>query len=160
RCEAFAAALGALKEAEPDRYPWSFSLVPDKGHGGLPDRDLLSHLLKATRTAAPRHVTWRLSDGVVRDHYWLHVADPKAGREIDARLRRGGVLLSDLSQCELWLDARLVDMTAPLTVSSSPLEIQVTPTPSLRTLCATMSRRGDPGLAATWLLSSPASLIK
>ena len=159
RCEAFAAALGALKEAEPARYPWLFSLIPDKGHGGLPDRDLLPRLLQATRTAAPRHVTWRLSDEVVRDHYWLHVDDPNVGREFDARLRRGGVSLKDLAQCELWLDARLVDMTAPLTVSTPPLETDFTPSPTLRTLCDTMSRRGDPHLAASWVLSlSPAAV--
>jgi hypothetical protein len=28
-----------------------------------------------------------------------------------------------------------------------------TPAPSLRTLCQTMQERGDPNLAATWILS-------
>jgi len=31
----------------------------------------------------------------------------------------------------------------------------LTPAPSLRTLCATMLERGDPALAATWIVDLP-----
>ncbi|MEC9047779.1 MAG: transglutaminase domain-containing protein [Planctomycetota bacterium] len=160
RCEAFAARLAALRAANPGRYPGSFTLVPGKGHGGLPDRDLLASMLTASRTAAPRHLTWRQSDGVVRDHYWLHVEAPKPGTKIDAELLADAVLLSDLAKSELWLDARLVDMAKPFTVISAPLDAEFTPAPSLRTLCETMARRGDPELAATWVLPLPPAIVK
>jgi pimeloyl-ACP methyl ester carboxylesterase len=160
RCEAFAASLGALQAAQPGRYPTSFTLIEDKGHGGLPDRDLLEELLGARRVAAPRHLTWRLSDGVVRDHYWLRVAAPVAGTRLDAQLVEGGVLLSDVAEVELWLDARTVDLTQPLRVQSAPLDAEFAPAPSLRTLCRTMAERGDPQLAASWVLPLPAAQVR
>jgi len=160
RCEAFAAQLDQLKKEHPGRYPGSFTLVPGKGHGGLPDRDLLARLLTNVRTASPRHVIWTQSDGVVRDHYWLRVDAPTAGAKIDAQLLRGSALLSDLAQCELWLDARIVDLTMPLWVVAAPVDSEFAPTPSLRALCATMAERGDPELAATWVLSLPGPAVK
>ncbi len=75
---------------------------------------------------------------------------------------------------EAWLDARLCDLSQPLQVTRSvavDLEIEligsaqmkaapvyeartraVQPAPSLRTLCATMQQRGDPVLAASWVI--------
>ena len=97
---------------------------------------------------------------MVRDHYWLHVETPKAGTFIDAELTADAVLLSDLAQSELWLDARLVDMAKPFTVITAIGGADFTPAPSLRTLCETMARRGDPELAATWVLSLPPALVK
>ncbi|MEC7726807.1 MAG: hypothetical protein VYD05_14895, partial [Planctomycetota bacterium] len=150
----------APRPPNPGRSPGSFPRVPGTGHGGLPDRDLLASMLTASRTAAPRHLTWRQSDGVVRDHYWLHVEAPKPGTKIDAELLADAVLLSDLAQSELWLDARLVDMAKSFTVISAPLDAEFTPDPSLRTLCETMARRGDPELAATWVLPLPPAIVK
>ena len=160
RCESFAERLVALRAEHPGRYPGSFTLVPGKGHGGLPDRDLLAGLLQSSRDATPRHVTWRQSDAVVRDHYWLHANAPAAGTKIDAWLLAGAVMLSDLAQGELWLDARLIDMTEPLQVMAAPLDREFAPSPSLRTLCATMRQRGDPQLAASWVLPLPAATVK
>ena len=72
-------------------------------------------MLTASRAAAPRHLTWRQSDGVVRDHYWLHVETPKAGTFIDAERARPTPLLDDLAKMKKG-DARLVDMAKPFTV--------------------------------------------
>ena len=155
RCEAFAAELMALQRAQPGRYPTTFTLHEDLGHGGLPDRDLLAELLTARRAATPRRLRWRQTDAVVRDHYWLRQAAPAAGVTLDAQLGEGVVVLSDLATGELWLDARLVDMEQPLQVLTAPLDVEFTPSPSLRTLCRTMAERGDPQLAASWVLKLP-----
>lgn len=155
RCEAFAAQLTTLQAAQPGRYPTTFTLHEDLGHGGLPDRHLLGELLAARRAATPRHLTWRQTDGVVRDHYWLHQPAPAPGAVVDAQLADGVVVLNDLAQGELWLDARLVDMKQPLQVVAAPLDAEFTPSPSLRTLCRTMAERGDPQLAASWVLQLP-----
>jgi len=160
RCEAFAAELAALQRAQPGRYPTTFTLHEDLGHGGLPDRDLLAGLLTARRAATPRRLRWRQTDAVVRDHYWLRQAAPAAGVTLDAQLGEGVVVLSDLAKGELWLDARLVDMEQPLQVLAAPLEVAYTPAPSLRTLCRTMAERGDPQLAASWVLKLPRAAVK
>lgn len=75
---------------------------------------------------------------------------------------------------EAWLDARLADLTQPLDLAISvPVDLEIElegsasarggpvcelrtrtmqPAPSLRTLCATMQQRGDPQLAASWIV--------
>ena len=99
-------------------------------------------------------------------------ADDAAARErhVAATLARARAV-----EAEVWLDARLVDLTQPLAVTVAvaddldvtlvgSAEMRTTPTftaraarrvepaPSLRTLCATMQQRGDPVLAASWIL--------
>jgi hypothetical protein len=43
-------------------------------------------------------------------------------------------------------------MDQELAVTVDGEQRTVTPSPSLATLCATMQQRGDPSLAATWVL--------
>ncbi len=156
RCVAFAKQLSALQEQNPGRYPTKFTLVEKCGHGGLPDRDLLAKLVPIHRATTPS-LWWKMTDTVVKDHYWLRSANPKPGQAVSAKLAGdalrvdadGGVLL------EAWLDARLVDdMNQPLKVRVSPAKHarSISPAPSLRTLCYTMQERGDPSLAASWIL--------
>ncbi|MGK0354321.1 MAG: hypothetical protein ACJAYX_005024 [Planctomycetota bacterium] len=63
---------------------------------------------------------------------------------------------------DLRLDARRIDMKRAhkvvhlRQVAGTTATIKTdnyTPAPSLRTLCQTMQDRGDPNLAATWILS-------
>jgi len=75
---------------------------------------------------------------------------------------------------QAWLDARLCDLTQPWQITlSAAVDLELTllgsaqmaaepvfeahtrvvqPAPSLRTLCATMQQRGDPVLAASWVV--------
>lgn len=162
RCEQFEAQLKALKRVHPDRYPTKFTLVEGNGHGGLPDRDLLAELLDHRRRG-PSQLNWRTTDSVIKDHYWLRVEDPKPGCQISAVGDGDGqIQVSSPVAVELLLDARRVDMTRALRVIHALLPRpgkSVTkarnhqPAPSLRTLCQTMQDRGDPNLAATWILS-------
>jgi hypothetical protein len=162
RCEAFARLAAELQAtervADPGRYPVAFTLVEDNGHTGLPDRDLLAEILPAVRRATPPSLAWELTDGVVRDHYWLRVEQAKKGAVLRARIERqdgANRLVATVPEglaAAAWLDARLVDATRDLTVVVGAAERTVTPSPSLRTLCATMCERGDPELAATFVL--------
>lgn len=161
RCEQFAQQLQAIKKKWPAAYPTKFRLIEEKGHGGLPDRDLLKELVPHVRSAVPRHVRWRLTDGTVKDHYWLRVERPAPGTRISAHRGEDGVMQVEATAAfSMWLDARLVDMNAELVVQASAPDPEsdsvqggaFRPAPSLRTLCYTMQERGDPSLAATWVL--------
>lgn len=208
RCEAFAAAIRALQQEHPGRYPATFTLVAGNGHTGLPDRDLLAQLVPRVRTALPKELWWEATDAVVRDHYWLHVTEPHERLFVDAALTGQqltvrwfdraafdeslrfpldagppvrGESVSDAAAkapaaalpAQAWLDARLCDLTQPLEVTldvatgcvmdlnswGDPVvptfearRHTVEPAPSLRTLCATMQERGDPVLAASWIV--------
>lgn len=45
------------------------------------------------------------------------------------------------------LDSRLIDFKKPVFLNHDGQTSKLKPVPSLRTLCETMQRRGDPGLA-------------
>lgn len=151
RCRAFAAVLAELQATHPGRYPTQFRLIEGNGHTGLPDRDQLQHLLPLRRDAVPTELHWQLTDRVVRDHYWLAVEDPDKGQRVDAVLadNRLTVDLQGREAVTVRLDTRLIDFTRPLTVVCGGVERSVTLQPSLRVLCESLRRRGDPVLAAS-----------
>ena len=156
RCEHFATLLENLQGGPLAKYPTKFTLVKNNGHTGLPDRDLLKDLLPNVREAMPKFLAWEPTDTVVRDHYWLHAAKPQTGKQVTAAVRDNDVVVMKNGGLELeaWLDARLLSLDKPVKVVPGP-ELEgrpVEPSPSLRTLCRTMQLRGDPGLAASWVL--------
>ena len=163
RCQKFEEQLQALKASNPGQYPSKFTMVAGNGHGGLPDRDLLKDLVPIVRQCRPKRLTWCLTDQTVKDHYWLHVDEPRSGIKIWAvNEGNGGIELSAPIPVKLWLDARNVDLNKQLsltrqgaveTVDAARQTTLVTPEPSLRTLCSTMQDCGDAMLAATWVLA-------
>jgi len=159
RCEKFAAELDELKEAHPGLYPTTFTLVEGNGHTGLPDRDLLKELVPVVRVATPTALFWTLTDVTVRDHYWLRVPDAKKGAKVHASVGDGVQVHSEVP-VELWLDARIVDMSGPVAIENAAFEGDLEPAPSLRTLCRTMAVRGDPSLAASWVVEVPVSSVR
>jgi predicted esterase len=154
RCEKFESLLAELKKAHPGLYPTTFTLVEKNGHRGLPDRDLLVQLVPKVRQAAPKRLFWELTDGTVQDHYWLHVPAPKKGLRLDAAIdgQRLVVTGKDVEHAEAWLDARLLDFAEDVTLVVDGAERVLKPEPSLRVLCTTLAQRGDPGLAASWVV--------
>lgn len=155
RCEAFDKLLAALKQQQqPGRYPSTFTLVENNGHTGLPDRDLLAKLVPLVRTPRPAALAWELTDGAVHDHYWLHVGTPARGARLDAAIAGNRITVTtkgDLA-AEAWLDANLVDLASDVELVIDGAARQRTPSPSLRVLCSTLLQRGDPQLAASWIV--------
>jgi transglutaminase-like putative cysteine protease/dienelactone hydrolase len=159
RCQAAGSALAALREAAAARapeahlYPFEFLFVPDNGHGGLPDRDILPRLLEQRRRSAPRHLVWRTTDDRIADHAWLHLPEPRDGASLDADLGPGNTLaltVAGVPRVELWLDERHVDPGAPLAVrvnGGEPVEHALRP--SAAVLAATLWQRADPDRSAT-----------
>ncbi|MBM3974009.1 MAG: hypothetical protein FJ301_07910 [Planctomycetes bacterium] len=154
RCEGFARQIADLQQQHPGRYPARFDLIANNGHTGLPDRDLLARLVPLARAASPKWLQWQQTDGTVRDHYWLRDPSPQPGRRLGAEFAVDRLVVTGVGEAkvEAWLDARHCDLGKPLVVAVDGAERTVAPAPSARTLCRTLQERGDPALAASWVL--------
>ena len=151
RCRAFAAQVSAIEA----QYGTDWGVEVDEragfGHGGLPDRDKLRDLLPLVRQPAPSTLTWRLTGGVVHDHFWLHVPAPGAGQHIEAHCADNRVELTttEVGEVVVGLDGRLVDFSQPVTLVRDGEERELELAPSMRTLLETLDARGDVHLAST-----------
>lgn len=150
RCRAFADAIRSLRGERADIYPVFPQFIANHGHPGLPDRDRIAALCPAVRQPTPRELTWLQTDTVIRDFFWLHCPSPAKGQEIVATCRDNRVTVTttpaDL-EATLLLDSRLVDLRQPVTVEVNGRAVPSKCQPNLRTLCQTLTRRGDPALA-------------
>ncbi len=149
----FKESVEALRAGRTDVYPVTVQVVAGNGHTGLPDRDKIADLYPSTREPAPQELTWAMTDGVIRDFYWLRCEAPAKRQEIAARCDGNRVVVTfspGVRSASLLLDGRLVDLDQPVVVevngkASRPATVR----PSLRVLCQTLARRGDPALAFT-----------
>jgi pimeloyl-ACP methyl ester carboxylesterase len=151
RCKAFGAAIEKLQKEHPGDYPVKLELMAGHGHGGLPDRDKIKEMYPHRRDAAPRQLSWELTDGVIDRFFWLGVAKPGPARGIEAAIADNAVTLTtrNVEEVELSLDGRLVRFDRPLRVTRDGQAQEVAIRPSLATLCRSMAERGDPDLACT-----------
>lgn len=158
RDKKFADLVEKLRGDRTDIYPVRVDIIAGNGHTGLPDRDKVKEMYPAVRQPAPRELTWLQTDKVIRDFFWLHTDAPGKQREIEARCQDNQVTVTtstNVISATVLLDGRLIDFGRPVTLivngvrSSHPLR------PSLRVLCETLLRRGDPDLAFTAQLELP-----
>jgi hypothetical protein len=149
RCEKFNAEIQKLKAKDKDDFPVEMELKEGFGHGGLPDRDKIKDLAAYTRNPVPRHLTWDLTDGVIKDFFWLSVARPEKGMSIDARIDGNELKLLSrkVQEFDVYLDGRLVTYGQPLRVTHNDYQLKVELRPRLLTLCQSLLVRGDPRLA-------------
>lgn len=108
----------------------------------------------AMRNPVPRELTWRLSDRVIRDFFWLHVPTPVPGVELDVSCRDNHLTITgsgttNLMAATILLDGRLIDFKQPVALELNGKTSTCKLQPSLRTLCKTLQLRGDPELAFT-----------
>jgi hypothetical protein len=154
----FAAAMQALRGDRTDIYPVTVQVIPGNGHTGLPDRDKIAEMYSAVRNPVPRDLTWLMTDTVITDFFWLHTDVPGKAREIDAACRDNRLTVTttpDVPSAAVFLDGRLVDFSKPVTLECNGQSTVHQLRPSLRTLCLTLQRRGDPELAFTVELPLP-----
>lgn len=157
RCKAFATRLTELKKDAPkEAFPVAFYLAPGRGHSDLPDFRVPEEMFKHTRNPVPRRLTWKLTDPVIRDFYWLSVDEPAAGMSIEATCEENRVTLStqkapkakDEAKVRILLDGRLIDPAKPVTLTVNGKErFSGKAQPKLSTWCRTLLERGDPKLA-------------
>ncbi|MBI3869638.1 MAG: hypothetical protein HY299_14035 [Verrucomicrobia bacterium] len=153
----FDQAIGKLRGDRRDIFPVTLTVIADHPHSGLPDRDKIAEMYPAVRNPVPTDLTWPLTDAVVRDFFWLEAPHPEKGQEFDASCHdnRLTVRTTNLAEGAILLDGRLVDFRERLTLDLNGRVSRIKLTPSLRTLCETMLRRGDPDLAFTSRLDLP-----
>ena len=148
-----------LRGERTDLYPVTVKIIEGNGHTGLPDRDKIVDMYPAVRQPVPRELTWLMTDKVIKDFFWLRCDAPGKQREIEAACRDNRVIVTtttNVTAASVLLDQRLVDFDKPVAVELNgralkPLKLQ----PSLRVLCETLLRRGDPELAFTAQLDLP-----
>lgn len=116
----------------------------------------------AARNPVPRELAWRLSDGVIRDFFWLHAPAPGSGKELNVACkdnRLTATVTTNLTAATILLDSRLIDFKKPVVLELNGRTSRHKPRPSLRTLCETLQRRGDPELAFTAELALPLATL-
>lgn len=154
----FQEQIKKLRGERTDIYPVSVQLIADHPHSGLPDRDKIADMYPTVRNPVPRELSWRLTDAVIRDFFWLHVPAPSAGQEIFARIEDNVVVVTastNMTSGSVLVDGRLIDVAKPVTVEFNGARFTPRLQPNLSTLCRTMQRRGDPGLAFTAEIEFP-----
>ena len=152
RCQEFAAEIKRLRGERTDIFPVTVQVIANHPHSGLPDRDSIADMYAAVRNPVPRELTWLLTDTVITDFFWLRVPAPVKGERFDVTCRDNTLTVTTAphgSSTSILLDERLVDFAKPVTLVLNGKTTTQKLKPSLRTLCETLQRRGDPGLAFT-----------
>ncbi|MCA9295454.1 MAG: hypothetical protein KC983_03035, partial [Phycisphaerales bacterium] len=151
RCRAFAEALRELRGERTDIYPATVTVIPDQGHGGLPDRDMIRTMHPVIRRPHPREVLWEQTDSVITHLYWLSDPAPAKSREIFATCHDNVITLESttIDAITLHLDEHLVDLTKPVTIRTAAGAHSQTLTPTIGELVETMAERGDPRLMSS-----------
>ena len=152
RCKSFDEQVRKLRGDRKDIYPVTMEFKKGYGHGGLPDRDKIKNMYPAVRDPVPAELTWEMTDGVVKDFFWLSSPEAYRGRELNASCRKNKLVITtrDIKRFSVLLDERLVDFSKPVTIELNGKKVSGGKLkPSLKTLVETLSRRGDIRLAAT-----------
>ena len=146
RCEKFAQQIKQLKADDKDMYPVEFLFKPGFGHGGLPDRDMISEMYDYTRNVVPKHLTWEMTDSVVNKFFWLAVEEPAKSKLIDAQINDNSINVTteNVKEFSIFLDGRLVDPVQPikLQLNDQPVR-EFAYKPDLITLCRSIEATGD-----------------
>jgi hypothetical protein len=156
RCERnlkFRASVEALRGDRTDIYPVAVQIIEGNGHTGLPDRDRIVDMYPAIRNPVPPELTWQMTDNVIRDFFWLRCDAPGKDLEIDEICRENQLTITttgSITNATVFLDERLINFAKPVSIEFNKQRLKTKRIqPSLRTLCETMARRGDPELAFT-----------
>lgn len=155
---AFEKEVAKLRGDRKDIYPVTVQIIPDHPHSGLPDRDKIADMYSAVRNPIPRELTWHLSDSVITDFFWLHAPKPANGMDLNVTCSDNHLIATssaNLTDASILLDSRLIDFKKPITLELNGKTGMYKLKPSLRTLCETLQRRGDPELAFTAELPLP-----
>jgi transglutaminase-like putative cysteine protease/predicted esterase len=147
----FRETIKQFRGERTDIYPVTVKIVPGQGHGGLPDRNMIEKMYDAVRNPVPAELTWLMTDNVIKDFFWLRTATPGKEQEIDATCRGNHITVTTtkVTTASVMLDSRLINFTKPVTLELNGKISTHRLQPSLRTLCETLERRGDPELAFT-----------
>jgi pimeloyl-ACP methyl ester carboxylesterase len=148
----FKETVEQLRGNRSDIYPVAVEIIAGNGHTGLPDRDKIRAMYPAVRNPVPPELTWLQTDKVITDFFWLQSAAPSKKQEINATCRNNRVTITtttNVPSLAVLLDGRLVDYAKPVSFEINGTSSTRKLKPSLRVLCESLLRRGDPELAFT-----------
>ena len=117
RNQKFKEQIEQLRGGRADIYPVTVTIVKGNGHTGLPDRDKIKDMYPAVRNPVPRELTWLMTDGVVKDFFWLHVPQPGKQQEVLASCRDNRFVITanaGVTSATVLMDAWLVDFNKPV----------------------------------------------
>jgi predicted peptidase len=149
RCEKFAAQIDELKSANQGSYPVEFMFKKGFGHGGLPDRDMISQMYDHDRNAIPKHLTWEMTDSVVNRFFWLKANQPAKGQMIDAKID-GNKIVVESENCRsfsILVDGRTIDPSKPIELVVDGTTNSIDYKPTFKTLCHEIMETGDLNLS-------------
>ena len=98
----------------------------------------------------PLELDWLMTDSVVQDFFWLRVPQPAKRQEILASCQNNRFVVTaneNVSGATVFMDTRLVDFSKPVAIELNGSTTTHRFTPSLKTFCETLARRGDSGYA-------------
>jgi len=150
RDKKFKAEIEQLRGDRTDIYPVTVTIVAGNGHTGLPDRDKIKEMYPAVRNPVPRELSLLMTDGVITNFFWLRVPHPSKQQEVLASCRdnRFVVTANDkVDDATVFFDSRLVDFAKPVQIEINGASVTRKFTPSLKTMCECLLRRGDPEFA-------------
>src|SRR5262249_23248652 len=113
-------------------------------------RHAIIEMYRFQRNPAPKPLTWERPTSTSRISSGCRLPNPARGQSIDVKVE-GNVLTLQAEKVEelsLWLDRRLIDVAQPFEVTLNGKTTRHQVTPALGTLCESILRRGDLGLAA------------
>ena len=146
----FQKEIQVLRGNRTDIYPVTVQIIANHPHSGLPDRDKIAEMYANVRNPVPSELTWRLSDNVIHDFFWLQTNVPKAGMNMNANIQKNNIVAqTNLTEASILLDSRLIDFKKPVVLELNGKKSTHKLKPSLRIFCQTMQERGDPELAFT-----------
>ena len=107
---------------------------------------MISEMYPFVRNPVPTELVWKMSDGVVKDFFWLSCDSPKKKETISATCvdNKIDVTVPAKVACSVWLDSRLVDFSNPVTVTVNGKPLDATAQPSIEAMASSMNRRHDP----------------
>ncbi len=150
RCQAFDEAIQDLRGDRKDIFPVTMEYRPGHGHSGLPDRDKIKDMYSSIRNPVPRELVWELTDGEVKEFFWLSVTKPGKNKEVRVDCEDNVLefqTTGDLGRLTIYLDDRLIDFHRPVIVrrigASADQSASRLLRPSLGTLCESLLERGD-----------------
>ncbi len=148
----FRTSIEDLRGKRTDIYPVTVKIIPGNPHTGLPDRDMIKEMYPAVRNPVPRDLTWLMTDSVISNFFWLRAEQPAKQKEIDASCHDNQIIVTttgNIGKASVLLDSRLVDFSKPVKLEINGKFQTLALKPSLKTLCESIERRGDPELAFT-----------
>ena len=150
RCQAFAKKVDEWR-TKRGGYPGGFEWRPGVGHS-VPDRDKLAEMLKeGRRDPWPKQLVWVQSDHVLQHFYWIESPKPVEGGRVEATVDGNQITITaeKQEQLALWLNAKIVDLTRPVTVTVNGGKAETFhPKPTLENYCLGLDERADAELAA------------